>query len=114
MKKTGEKANPIQVAADMRTITDNDGNRYFIREEWLTLTQIKGFFSRQAKLQRTVDGQAPQNSPDFEEFYDDYEVEIQKENSVFINEIGTIIGITHPIFYDKFDLCELYHNLTIL
>ena len=60
-EKTGEKANPIQVAADMRTITDNDGNRYFIRKEWLTPTQIKGFFSRQAKLQRTGDGQAPQN-----------------------------------------------------
>ena len=107
-EKTGEKANLIQVAADMRTITDNDGNRYFIREEWLTPTKIN--FSRQAKLQRTGDGEAPQNSPNFEEFNDDYEVEIQKENSEFINEILTSIGITHPILYDKFDLCELYHN----
>ena len=46
--------NPMQVAADMRTITDNDGNRYFIQEEWLTPRQIKGFFSRQAKLPRTT------------------------------------------------------------
>jgi hypothetical protein len=37
-EKTGEKANPIQVAADIRTTTDNDGNRYFTREEWLTPT----------------------------------------------------------------------------
>ena len=43
-EKTGEKANPIQVAADIRTTTDNGGNRYFTREEWLTPTQIKGFF----------------------------------------------------------------------
>jgi hypothetical protein len=109
-EKTGEKANPIQVAADIRTTTDNGGNRYFTREEWLTPTQIKGFFSRQAKLQRTGGGRAPQNAPDVDEFSDDYEVEIQKENSEFVDQILSTIGTTHPILYNKFDLCEFFHH----
>ena len=78
-EKTGEKANPIQVAADIRTTTDNGGNRYFTREEWLTPTQIKGFFSRQAKLQRTGGGRAPQNAPDVDEFSDDSKLKFRKK-----------------------------------
>ena len=49
---TGKKADPSQVACDMRNSRNESGDRLFTREEWLTKTQIKGFFSRVAKLRR--------------------------------------------------------------
>ena len=43
-ERTGRKADLQQVAQDMRTARDQSGNRIFEREEWLTKTQIQGFF----------------------------------------------------------------------
>ena len=43
-ERTGEKAEPNQVALDMRTARNENDERQFQREEWLTSTQIKGFF----------------------------------------------------------------------
>ena len=43
-ERTGRKANPQHAAQDMRTARDESGNRIFEREEWLTKTQIQGFF----------------------------------------------------------------------
>lgn len=42
--RTGRKADPAQVSADMRNVKTADGQRAFSREEWLTKVQIKGFF----------------------------------------------------------------------
>ena len=43
-ERIGEKAEPNQVALDMRTARNESDERQFQREEWLTSTQIKGFF----------------------------------------------------------------------
>ena len=51
-EKTGRKADQGQVAADMRKARDIDGARTFKRSEWLTKTQVQGFFSRLAALKR--------------------------------------------------------------
>ena len=51
-EKTGLKADPIQVSADMRNARDEENNRRFCREEWLTKNQIKSFFSRLASAKR--------------------------------------------------------------
>ena len=53
---TGRKADPMQVSVDMRMARDESGERIFTREDWLTKTQIKSFFSRLA--------QQPSNSYD--------------------------------------------------
>ncbi len=49
---TGNKVDPLQVASDMRNSRSESGDRHFTREEWLTKTQIKGFFSHLAKLRK--------------------------------------------------------------
>jgi hypothetical protein len=46
----------MQVSVDMRMARDESGERIFTREDWLTKTQIKSFFSRLA--------QQPSNSYD--------------------------------------------------
>ena len=51
-EQTGLKANPKQVSADMRNARDEQNKRCFSREEWLTVVQIKNFFSRLASSKR--------------------------------------------------------------
>lgn len=50
--KTGLKADPNQVAAEMRNARDEDNNRRFSREEWLSKYQIKSYLSRLASPRR--------------------------------------------------------------
>ena len=45
-EQTGHKADPQKVSTDMRNARDEQNNRLFTRDEWLTKTQIKAFFSR--------------------------------------------------------------------
>ena len=45
-QNTGQKEDPAQVAKDMRTAATVDGERMFDRTEWLSKSQIQGFFSR--------------------------------------------------------------------
>ena len=51
-EKTKDKADPTQVALDMRSAKDDNNSRLFRREEWLTKTQVKGFFSRLGAARR--------------------------------------------------------------
>ena len=43
-EKTGRKADPTKVAAEMRTARDIEGTTKFNRCKWLTKTQVQGFF----------------------------------------------------------------------
>ena len=45
-EQTGNKADPQKVSTDMRNAWDEQNNRLFTSDEWLTKTQIKGFFCR--------------------------------------------------------------------
>ena len=101
-EKTGLKADPNQVSADMRNARDEENNRRFCREEWLTKNQIKSYFSRLAsakrKLQDDVDDRV-----ELEDILGQ-----QEENSrqLLINSIIEKIGLRHPICYDVYNLCE--------
>ncbi|KAL9970436.1 hypothetical protein ACROYT_G022812 [Oculina patagonica] len=50
--QTGRKADPAQVAADMRTTRNANDSRRFSRDEWLTKGQVQSFFSRLSALRR--------------------------------------------------------------
>ena len=101
---TGNKADANQVSADMRAAKGEDGVRRFTREEWLTKTQIQGFFSRLAKARRK--GRAlPLEVEEIEMDDDQEEVE---DRSNLLEEIEKTIDVVHPIVYDVFNLCELY------
>ena len=48
----GQKADPVQVAREMKCVRDGSGKLHFKPEEWRTSQQIKNFFSRMSALQR--------------------------------------------------------------
>ena len=50
--RTGNKANPVQVAREMKTLRDKDGQSTFKPEEWRTVQPISSLFSRQTVVQR--------------------------------------------------------------
>ena len=45
-EQTGHEVDPQKVSTDMQNARDEQNNRLFTRDEWLTKTQIKAFFSR--------------------------------------------------------------------
>lgn len=53
---TGQKEDPAKVAKDMPYAHKN-GNRRFKREEYLTATQVAGFFSRLSQKNRKCDAE---------------------------------------------------------
>ena len=50
--QTGRKADPAQVAADIRKVRNADGTQKFSSNEWLTKVQVQSFFSRLSSLNR--------------------------------------------------------------
>ncbi|PFX21317.1 hypothetical protein AWC38_SpisGene14196 [Stylophora pistillata] len=49
---TGNKLTPKEVAEDMRFARNEEGERIFLREEWLKESQIESFFSRLASTRK--------------------------------------------------------------
>ena len=106
---TGRKADPAQVAADMRKARDADGTRRFKRSEWLTKSQVQGYFSRLSALKRrkgTV-SQAPEEDDDDDSLIEEevsYLEDKARQNEV--EDVVNEMGLMHPITYDGHDICE--------
>lgn len=115
-EKTGRKEDPAQVAKDMRTACTTEGVRMFKRTEWLSKTQIQGFFSRTAAKVKKG------NLPDIEENYldvggeqdddedsDEEYAQLADEEQMRATSEAVIadIDIAHPVMYDVFDLCKM-------
>ena len=98
-EKTGDKADPTQVASDMRNAKDDNNNRLFRREEWLTKIQVKGFFSRLAAVRRR------RGSEDID-LNDAYSEEEEEEREKLLADIASELSPQHPICYDTTDLCK--------
>ena len=111
-QRTGRKEDPAQVAKAMRAACTTDGVRMFQRDEWLTKTQIKSFFSRMAakakkgQLQDTQqsDADTEQDSDSDEEYA---HLEDEEQMRATREAVLADIDITHPIMYDVFDLCKM-------
>ena len=103
-ERTGLKADPNQVSADMRNARDEENNRRFSREEWLTQNQIKSYFSRLASAKRK--GQQTEDLDDQAELEDIFGEQEENSRQLLINSIIEKIGLRHPICYDVYDLCE--------
>ena len=54
-ERTGNKADPGKVAADMRRSRNPDGSRMFERKDRLTKSQVQGFVSRLVATRRRQD-----------------------------------------------------------
>ena len=67
----------MKVSQDMRKAKGENGERLFSREEWLTIAQIQGFFSRLSSSRRRRAGPSPSTAVDDksdEELIDEEEV----------------------------------------
>ena len=77
----------------------------FSREEWLTKAQIQGFFFCLSSSRWRRAGPSPSTAVDDksdEELIDEEEV----NHMTTVESVVTEIGLTHPIVYDIYDLCD--------
>lgn len=98
-EKTGNKADPTQVASDMRNAKDENNSRLFRREEWLTKSQVRGFFSRLVAARRRRGNEDIDTN-------DAYAEEEEEEREKLLADIASELSPQHPICYDTYDLCE--------
>ena len=100
-EQTGFKADPAQVAQDMRHAKHEDGSRRFTVDEFLAPQQIKSYFSRMA-------AKFKQGSHDVADEWDDQAAAEQDAYSSARAHIVEECRLIHPITYDTYNLCELY------
>ena len=98
-QSTGIKADPSQVARDLRNARTASGKRRFSIDEFLTPQQIKSYFSRKAAKTKQVvaDEEARELT--------------QKDQQTYSSARETIIRecqIEHPIMCNTYDVCKLY------
>ena len=104
---TGNKADPSDVEREMRATRNESGDRMFSRSEWLTKTQIKGFFSRLAKLKRKgITATNVEELVDFEQDEDDEDEKESREEliAIIFNQLHT----KHQVIFESYNLCELH------
>ena len=100
-EQTGFKADPAQVAQDMRHAKHEHGSRRFTVDEFLAPQQIKSYFSRMAAKLR-------QGS---HEVADEWDTQAVAEQDAYSSTRAHILEerqLIHPITYDTYNLCELY------
>ena len=99
-ERTGNKADPGKVAADMRTSRNPDGSRMFERKDWLAKSQVQGFFSRLAATRRRQGNQDVQ----VEDVYAEKE---EQERRGVLENVAAQLSPRHPICYNSYCLCDL-------
>lgn len=115
--QTGRKADPAQVAADIRKVRNSDGTRKFSSNEWLTKAQVQSFFSRLSSLNRkagrtlqrdNVEGDNEDGNDEDDDLLLEEELEYldEKLRNEEIDDICNQVSVIHPIMYDGYDLCE--------
>jgi Arf-GAP/Rho-GAP domain/ANK repeat/PH domain-containing protein 3 len=116
-ERTGEKADSQQVALDMRNARNEDGDRLFQRDQWLTKNQVKGFFSRLAVARRknvgTNDSEddlvslSEIDDVSGNQWMEELEsLQEEQERCSLLEAVESQMGVTHPIIFDTYDLCE--------
>ena len=92
----------------MRNAKAENGDRLFSREEWLTKSQIQGFFFRLSSSRKRKTSPVPNTGGD-----DTDEDCLDQEDLDHMNTVQTVvkeIALSHPIFYDIYDLCDYARN----
>ena len=86
----------------MRKTRDEQNRRLFERDEWLTKSQVQGFFSRLAASRRRQQAHSEIEHNPKELFLEEKEAERQQLMAHISNELRP----QHPLSYDAFNLCE--------
>lgn len=100
-EQTGHKADPAQVAKDMRHSKNEDGSRKFSVDEFLSASQIKSYFSRMsAKLRQGI-----------QEDTDEWDLQAATEQEAYCSTRSQILDecqLIHPITYDTYNICDMF------
>ena len=102
---TGHKADPLQVAKEMKLSKDKDGNPLFSPEEWRTAKQITSFFSRMSALYKQHGAQI-----DVEELDEEDLIALETEEGLkILNEavLNDMEPSLHPVIVQELNLCEM-------
>ena len=86
----------------MRKTRDEQNRRLFERDEWLTKSQVQGFFSRLAASRRRQQAHSEIEHNPKELFLEEKEAERQQ----LMAHISKELRPQHPLSYDAFNLCE--------
>ena len=98
-EESGQKAHPASVARAMVSAKDASGNRLFTSDDFLTSSQIAGFFSRLS---------AKKTLQDEEEFEDDFQSAADEERFEQLTNMAVHdLKLKHPITYDAYNLCDM-------
>ena len=109
---TGQKADAAFVAKAMMTAKDVNGKRLFTSSEFLTSQQVASYFSRLASKRTLKDHEREEEDSGVE--IDQREVaENEDDFSGLRSDILEQLAISHPIYYDCYNLCELIKNAKI-
>ena len=84
--------------------------RVFTREQWLTKSQVQSFFSRLAAMRRKDQGVI---GISLDKEGDVQCVQENSERQDLVDKVNKEIKVSHPIYYDAYDLCERYHRNTL-
>ena len=81
-----------------------NGDRLFSRDEWLTKSQVQGFFSRlsSSRKKKTDPALSTDEDDTFEDSIDEEDISHMTTVEAVVKEIG----LCHPIVYDIHDLCD--------
>ncbi len=97
---TGIKADPLQVSRDFRHARTENGVRRFAINEYLSPQQIRSYFSRTAKKNKSLAE---------EEVVEDQEsVEEESAYCLARQNILEECQLKHPIMCDTYNICQLY------
>ena len=109
---TSEKADAASVAKAMMTAKDVNGELLFTSSEFLTSQQFASYFSRLASKHALKDHKRKEEGSDVE--IDQREAAENKDDfSGLQSDILEQLAISHPIYYDCYNLCELIKNAKI-
>ena len=98
-EESGQKARPASVARAMVGAKDASGNRLFTSDDFLTSSEIAGFFSHLS---------AKKTLQDDEEFEDDFQSAAdEKRFEQFTNMAVHDPKLKHRITYDAYSLCDM-------
>lgn len=98
-ERSGRKSDPTSVARSMMSAVDSQEKRMFSSEEFLTASQVAGFFSRLAAKKSLF------NDDVLEE-----EIECATQEATIeelTSEVSRQLLLGHPITWDKYNLCQI-------
>ena len=93
-ERTGRKADPSQVATDMRNAKNESNERLFTRSEWLSKNQVQSFFSRMAAARRKEQGVSGLSTEKEEDIQC---LQEYSEREDLINTVNEEINVAHFI-----------------